>query len=354
MKFPTSISSSWKSLGYTVRTGLGILTVVYHSLIAPHRGRFALATFLNFCCRLLSLLAFISSIQALQIAFQFVVSEGEEFRGKEIFAYTGLPGDAVPYVVAAILCFIFALPSQVKKWETKLLSSIIRSIHKVLEGKGVLLPTDLFVITHIPSFLNHAVQFLSGMLFLVIALFIIMIFRFDLFILILGASFIIMGSIVLTGGRRINSEQAIVPLRSSYIEEARNAYREEMGEKKRRSATEVPILSSASRGLYFNAALTHWVKRNRASFNSSIIVGIAMGLVVLFVFRLDDLDTGQLVFLLFLIIAIRYAINTARDTGSTLTKLLETRAETAKLRHVIAAYKAQEDHVVRDVNSPQS
>jgi hypothetical protein len=135
-------------------------------------------------------------------------------------------------------------------------------------------------------------------------------------------------------------------MRSDYVTEARETHRENTGERKLGTVDEVPLLAGELRSTLIGHTAQNWVRVNRAPFNQGIFSGIAIGAIVWFVFGLEDIDENQLVLLIFLVIAIRYAINTARETGSMVTKLLEARTELADIR-IIASLRNGDLNVAR-------
>jgi hypothetical protein len=321
-------------LRFSMRTGVEIFNLLYAILVAPNRLRFAWAVMLNFGCRGLHLAAFLVSIQAIVLAFQFADSDGMEFRAKNLLGWLHLSSDVLPVVVPILVVLVFGAPALLKKVEMAQLDRIVHDILEMIGNSSVFLRTDLFVVQRIPAYLIYATKFCSGLLFVVISLCVVAVFRIDLLVLILFASIIIAIAVTLSSLRQINTLKALSPMRNAYVRAAREAHRDAMGARSLGTVDEVPLRVGAARRAWLERSASNWVQVNRAPFNQGIFSGIAIGAIVWFVFGLENIDSGQLVLLIFLVIAIRFAINTARETGTMVTKLLEARMELAEIRLV--------------------
>jgi hypothetical protein len=331
---PRRILKIARSLWQMVVAGFGILALLQQALFKPHPGCFMLTVLLNFGCRVMQLAAFVATIQALYIAFQYVSSGGEAFRYRELLLGMGFPLHWTPLVLTFITIFIFIVPAILKIWETRIIARMLRSLHERIAHVDVSLGVDLFATARLPAFFGYAIKLLSGCLFIVIALIVIAFFRVDLFLLILVASVFIVLSVILTSSKQINMKQATVKARTSYVEEARDFCKQQTGETSRRTVDETPVHNSALRRAYFSGVINTWSDTNRSGFNHGILSGLAIGAIVWFVFHLEDISSSQMMFLIFLVIAIRYAINTARETGSMMSKLLEARADIKNFKAV--------------------
>lgn len=338
--------AKFEHMRFSVNAAREIFKLLYHVLVAPNRGRFSWAVLLNFGCRGLHLAAFILSIQAIVLAFQFASSSGEEFRAKAVLGWLRVPLDYLPFALPVLVAVVFSAPAFVKKLEMAQLDFILRDIHKAIGQTTLVLRLDLFAVQRIPAYLIYATKLFSGLFFVVISLCIVAVFRLDLFILIFAVSIIIAIAVTLSSLRQINRLKALSPMRSDYVTEARETHRENTGERKLGTVDEVPLLAGELRSTLIGHTAQNWVRVNRAPFNQGIFSGIAIGAIVWFVFGLEDIDENQLVLLIFLVIAIRYAINTARETGSMVTKLLEARTELADIR-IIASLRNGDLNVAR-------
>ncbi len=340
MKLRSTLRDLGGRIRYTLKAGFTIFSIIYESLVAPAGHRFFYVVILNFLCRVMHLAAFVGSIKALQVAFQYVSSDGQKFTARSVVVQLGIPIEWVPVLLSLVVVGIFALPAFLKRWETNFMAVIARESHQRLGDHMMPLGADLFATSRVPVFLNYVAQLMSGVLFLVIALIIIALIRFDLFALILFCSIAIAIGVVLTTSRHVNALYELRPLRSGYVREAQIAYQEEHNEPNRRPVEEIPLLKGDSRRAFFDLSITNWMTAHRRIFNNGIFTGFAIGSVVWFVFGLENVDGSQLFMLLYLIIAIRYAINTARETGSMVTKLLEARTEMANFRLLVEAARA--------------
>ena len=319
-------------LHFSVTTGRDILKLLYAVLIAPNKLRFFWAVALNFGCRALHLAAFIASIQAIVLAFQYASSNGTEFRAKNMMGWLHVPLDYLPIAVPILVALIFGLPALLKKFEMAQLDQIVHDIHRSLGTSAFVLRTDTFMALRIPAYLVYATKFCSGLMFVIVALGVVAVFRIDLFFLILLIAIIIAIAVTLSSLRQINAIKALSPMRSAYVLEAREHHRDATGVRSLGTIDEVPLLAGSSRDILFKQATQNWIYSNRSTFNQGIFSGLAIGAIVWFVFGLEDIDESQLVLLIFLVIAIRYAINTARETGTMMTRLLEARTELKDVR----------------------
>ncbi|MGH1354049.1 MAG: hypothetical protein ACRBBS_03065 [Thalassovita sp.] len=336
MRFIDQSKLKLERVRFSLATGRTILKLLYAILVAPNRGRFAWAVTLNFGCRALHLAAFITSIQAIIIAFQYASSEGADFKAKNILNWLHLPLEYLPIIAPIVVAFIFGLPALLKKWEMTQLDHIVGDIHRAIGETSMVLRTDLFTVLRVPAYLIFATKFCSGLMFVVIALGVVAVFRFDLFLLILLMSIIIAIAVTLSSLRQINTLKALSPMRNAYVLAAREHNRDVTGQRQLGTVDEVPLLQGEVRATLLEGTTQNWVRVNRAPFNQGIFSGIAIGAIVWFVFGLDDIDESQLVLLIFLVIAIRYAINTARETGAMMTRLLEARTELKDVKIVAA------------------
>lgn len=329
------IDQSKKTLGrlhFSVATGRDILRLLYVILVGPNKLRFCWAVLLNFGCRGLHLAAFIASIQAIVLAFQYASSGGTEFRAKNMLGWLHVPLEYLPVAVPVLVALVFALPALLKKLEMAQLNRIVYDIHGALGENPCVLRTDMFLALRVPAYLVYTAKFCSGLMFVVVALAVVAVFRIDLFFLILLIAIIIAVAVTLSSLRQINAVKALSPMRTAYSLEARGHHRDATGLSAMASADEAPLLPGATRDTLFRQATQNWMRSNRATFNQGIFSGIAIGAIVWFVFGLEDIDEGQLVLLIFLVIAIRYAINTARETGTMMTRMLDARTELKDLR----------------------
>lgn len=339
MRFIDLSKIKFERLHYSIATGKDLLKLLYAILIAPNKLRFSWAVMLNFGCRGLHLAAFIASIQAIVLAFQYASSNGTEFRAKSFLGWLHVPLEYLPIAIPILVALIFGLPALLKKFEMAQLNHIVHDIHRLVGESELVLRTDIFTALRIPAYLVYATKFCSGLMFVIVALCVVAVFRVDLFFLIFLIAIIIAAAVTLSSLRQINAVKALSPMRSTYVLRAREHHRDATGEKSLGTVDEVPLLTGESRDVLFEQSTQNWVRSNRTTFNQGIFSGIAIGAIVWFVFGLEDIDEGQLVLLIFLVIAIRYAINTARETGTMMTRMLEARTEFADFR-LIAGLRA--------------
>jgi len=294
---------------------------------------FFVTVVLNFLGRVFNLAAFVISIQSIYIAFQSSASHGAAFKGKEYFDFLGLSDAWLPWLLAALVVGIFMMPGILKIFETRIIARIARRNHEFCLEQEVFLKTDLFVTTRAPALLLFLCRFFSGASFIIIALAIVALFRVDLFVIVLIISIAIAILVVFSNSRQIIRDAEQIPQQSAYITAARRAFDTE------RSAEieEITISASTARETHFNTTLGNWSRVNRTAIYQVGLMGVATAAIVLFVFRLDDLDESKLFMLLYLVIAIRYAISTARETGLMASKVLDLRTENATLQELLAA-----------------
>ena len=318
----------------SLKAGMHLVCVLYVALLSVHPLRFALAAFLNFLGRLLSLAAFVFSIQAIYIAFQSSISHGGTYRGKSYVDTFGLPETWLPWALSGLVAAIFAMPALLKRFETVLIARIVYENHTFAETHRVMLLTDLFVTQRGPLLITYLCKFFSGGLFILVSLCIVAIFRFDLFLLVLGFSLVVGFGVITISLPNIINLKELLPLRASYVTDAQFAH----DPKCKQQLHLVRSIAVPAREQHFERVLRSWAVATRAVFNQAIFTGLAIAAVVLFVFSLDDMDGFQLFLLLYLVIAIRYALNTARETGMMASKVLEARTEMEPLREL---YKAR-------------
>lgn len=336
MRLLQPIAAFSRRLIYTAKAANKLSRALYEAIIAPRRVQFFWAIILNFLCRVFNLAAFVASIQAIYIAFQFAISNGDEFRAKQIFDQFGMPMSWLPFVLSGVVLTIFAAPALLKSIETRQISKIVRENYHFIGKAQLSVDIDLFAITRIPNLITSMVKFFSGALFIIAALLVVVFFRVDLFLMVLASSVAVAIGVVLGSWRNINNVDLLKPLRTVYIEEAQQSY----NASKKHPIEDITTLPSKSRNAYYSQVISNWAKVNRAVFNQGILTGLAMGSVVFFVFHLEGMSNAFLFVLLYLVIAIRFAINTARETGAMLAKILETRTENMRINCILEARRA--------------
>lgn len=314
-------------------TGLHLVRLLYIALLSAHPKKFALAAWFNFMGRLFSLGAFVASIQAIYVAFQSSISHGGTYRGKSYIDMLGVSEAWLPWALAGAVVVIFALPALFKWIETLLIGQIARENHAFAQMHTVTLLTDLFVTQRGPLLMTYMSKFFSGVLFIIVSLCIVAVFRFDLFLLVLGFSLVVGLGVITISLRNVINLKKQIPLRADYITDAQFAY----DPTRKQQLHLIRAVASPARRLYFEHALSNWAVATRATFNQAIFTGFAIAAVIVFVFSLEDMDGFQLFLLLYLVIAIRYALNTARETGMMASKVLEARTEMTPLRELYAA-----------------
>lgn len=311
---------------------------LYTAFLQKSLFRFFITVILSVLGRVFNLLAFIISIQAIYIAFQSSASDGATFKGKQYFDMLGLSDVWVPWLLALLVVGVFMMPALLKFFETRIIAKVTKECHRLCLEQEVHLKTDLFVTTRVPGLLVNLSKFFSGALFIIISLFIIALFRIDMFILVLVVSIAVAVIVVFSSWRQITRASEVSPKQTAYITAARRAY----NSKVTAEIEEITISASTAREAHFNTILRNWANVNRTAFYQVGLTGFATAAIVLFVFRLDDLDQSKLFMLLYLVIAIRYAITTARETGMMASKILELRTESATLSEIIdARFKAE-------------
>lgn len=312
----------------TFASGAQIMFLLYVTLLSAHPVRFVCAIILNFLGRLFSLAAFVVSIQAIYIAFQSSISHGGNYKGKTYVDMIGLSETWLPWALAGFVALMFAMPAFLKRIETRLIAQIAKENHHFAQTNKVMLLSDLFITQRGPVLMTYMCKLFSGLLFIIVSLCVVATFRFDLFLLVLVFSAIVGGGVIAMSLRNIVNLSTQPPLRAAYVTDAQF----EHDPTKKQQLHLVRSIASSSREQHFRKVLNNWAVANRAVFNQAIFTGFAIAAVVLFVFNLDDLDGFQLFLLLYLVIAIRYALNTAREVGVMATKVLEVRLE----RHILS------------------
>lgn len=310
---------------------------LYSAFIKGHSVTFAVTVFLNFLGRVFNLAAFVVSIQSIYIAFQSSASSGASFRGKHYFDMLGLDDSSLPIILALLVMIVFMMPSFLKILETRLIARITKDVHRRCLDQKVSVSIDFFVTSRGPILLTNMCRFFSGTLFIVIALVIVALFRIDLFSVVLAISFSIVAIVVISNWHQISHTADLVPKQLSYIREARHAY----DPKRAMPITEVPTHKSTAREAHFNTSLRNWARVSRAALYQVALMGVATATVILFVFRMDDLDESKLFMLLYLIIAIRYAMNTGRETGTMASKILDLRSENTTIAELAQVRSSQ-------------
>lgn len=284
---------------------------------------FAFSVVLNFLGRVFNLAAFVISIQAIYIAFQSSASHGDDFKGKRYFEMLGLSDAWLPWLLAFLVMSVFLMPSLLKILETRLIGNITKENHNFCLEQKVSLKTDLFVTVRSAPLLTTLCRFFSGALFILISLVIVALFRFDLFLLVLLISLMIAFIVISSNWRQIMRTAEQSPKQLEYITAARQDFNPEAD----LPLEDVPTFATQTREIHFSTILGNWTRMSRAALYQVGLMGFATATIVLFVFSLEDLDQSMLVLLLYLVIAIRYAMNTARETGLMASRILDFRTE---------------------------
>lgn len=306
---------------------------LYTAFVRERLFSFIITVLLSVLGRVFNLLAFIISIQAIYIAFQSSASDGAKFKGKHYFDMLGLSDAWVPWLLALLVVGIFMMPAFLKIFETRIIANITKENHTLCLEQEVHLKTDLFVTTRVPGLLANLCRFFSGALFVLISLVIVALFRIDMFILVLVVSIALAVIVVFSNWRQITRTAEVGPRQAAYITTARRTYNPEVTAE----IEEITVSASSAREAHFNTILGNWATVNRTALYQVGLTGFATAAIVLFVFRLDDLDQSKLFMLLYLVIAIRYAITTARETGVMASKILDLRTESATLSEILNA-----------------
>lgn len=308
---------------------------IYIAFIQPNKWTFLFSVLLNFNFRALNLLAFIYSIQALLIAFDFVVAGEEGFRGKAILEYLDLAPSLLPVLLSLSVLLVFSLPALSKMVEMKLLSKIAYESSSFVSRKGLDVSTDVYVIQKLLALLFNIARFFSGALFILVALVVVAFFKVTLFLFIFIASVAISSIVVLTGLKNIIETAKVGPFKVEYIKTVREGHA-------KKTLDEIPTTESENRGLYIDLVSKNWIKNNSMVVNQGILMGAAISVIVFYVFSLEEIGEDQMFLLIYMAIAIRYSINTARETGSMLTKIFEARLD---VKHIKAVADARTDNL---------
>lgn len=306
---------------------------LYTAFLKESIIRFMAVVFLSFLGRVFNLAAFVISIQSIYIAFQSSASQGADFKGKHYFDMLGLSDAWLPWLLAAIVVFIFMMPGVLKVFETRLIAGITKENHRFCLEHEVHFKTDLLVTTLVPTLLTSMCRFFSGAWFIVIALGVVGLFRIDLFLIVLLISILIVLIVIFSNWRQVIQKAEQLPKQTSYFVDVRKAY----NPARSMPVDEITISPSVSREAHFNATLGNWARVNRTALYQVGLMGFATATIVLFVFRIEDLDESKLVLLLYLVIAIRYAMATARETGLMASKIFEMRTEHEAITELVKA-----------------
>lgn len=323
---------------FMLATGVQLIHLLYVALVSKHPVRFACAILLNFLGRLFSLASFVVGIQSIYIAFQSSISHGGSYKGKAYIDMLGLSETSLPWALAGLVALMFAMPALLKRVETRLISQIAKENHRFAQTHKVMLLSDLFITQRGPTLMIFICKLFSGMLFILAALYVVATFRFDLFLLVLVFSATVGCGVVAIGLRNIINVSLQPQLRAEYVASAKL----EHGAETDHRLYMVRSVASPWREKHFQSVLKNWTVNNRAAFNQVIFTGLAIAGMVLFIFSLDDMDGFDLFLLLYLVIAIRFALNTAREVGVMATKVLEVRLEKDILNELFSARKGLE------------
>ena len=334
-----NFSAAGKKLKHSILAlgvGANILLILLRGLVKPYPWRFSIAVLLGFGSRMMQIIGFVVSIQALRMAFQFVTTDGQQYQYSGLIKSTGLPTEWMPVMVAMVVVIVFTIPAIFKAWEAACVGGIIRDLQSKVISHQESLNTDIFVAARVPVLYGYAIRFLSGVLFIVASFIIISFFSLQLLLVISITSILVASLVIVSNSRNMSYAKEALSIRALYFEEARNTQKTQIGSRGLPSLTDTPALTSKHRHDFLTKAFLNWEKTYRAVFNQGIFLGAAMAFVVWITFRLDSIDSSRLVLLIFLVIAIRYAINTARETGAMMTKLLDARSEFSDLKKLAA------------------
>ena len=315
---------------------VNILTILLHGLVKPYPWRFSIAVLLGFGSRMMQIIGFVLSIQSLRMAFQFVTTDGQKYQYSKQIHAMGITAEWLPVFIAIIVVVVFAIPAVFKAWEAACVGGIIKDLQGKIISKQESLNTDVFIAVRVPVLYGYAIRFLSGVLFMLASFIIISLFSFQLLLIISITSAFIVWIVIASSSRNMGHSKDSLSVKALYLAEARGAQREKIGSRKLPALADTPALTSEHRHDFLFKTFMNWQRTYRAVFNQGIFLGVAMAFVVWFTFSLDSIDSSRLVLLIFLVIAIRYAINTARETGAMMTKLLDTRSEFAELNKLAA------------------
>lgn len=333
MKQEGKFGGYWRRILELVSHALHLFRLLYVIFLRVKLKHFVVICLLDVAGRVFGLLAFVTSIQAIYIAFQSAISNGENYVIKPQVAAIGLPDIFLPWLMACVVVIVFAMPALLKRFETRLIAQIIKENHRFAEDKKIPLLLDLFITQRGAQIVALLGKLGSGVLFILIAFIVIAILRFDLFVLVLLFSIVVGVGVVVFGLRNINRVSAQLPLRTAYIADAQHAYDPDRKQKMALLRT----IPAPSRERHFQRVIKNWANSSRAGANQAIFSGVAIAAVVLYVFSLDSLEGFQLFLLLYLVISIRFALNTAREVGLSTSKVLDLRMQMAVLTQLYNA-----------------
>jgi len=166
----------------------------------------------------------------------------------------GVPEGWLPWVLAGTVVFIFALPAVFKWIETRLIGQIARENHAFAQAHSVTLLTDLFITQRAPLLMTYMSKFFSGVLFIIVSLCIVAVFRFDLFLLVLGFSVVVGLGVITISLRNVINLKKQLPLRADYVTDAQFAY----DPKRKEQLHLLRAVASPARRHYFEHELNNW------------------------------------------------------------------------------------------------
>jgi hypothetical protein len=306
---------------------------IYTAFLKEQVFNFVLIVILNFFSRMFNLAAFVISIQSIYIAFQSSASHGGDFKGKQYFDVLGLSEAWLPWLLAALVVMIFMMPGILKVFETRIIAIIAKENHWFCLENKVHYKTDLFVTQRVPHMLTCLCRFFSGVTFILIALIIVALFRIDLFLIVLTVSILIVLIVIFSNWRQIIRIREQSPKQSAYLTQIRSTFDPDQSP----PIEEITIKPSVEREAHFNLTLGNWARINRMAIYQVGLMGFATATVVLFVFNIEGLDETMLFMLLYLVIAIRYAMTTAREAGLMASKIFDLRTETSAISEMVQA-----------------
>ncbi len=310
--------------------GLHLLHLLYVGFLRPHRLKFVVAAGLNVMGRVFSLFAFIASIQAVYVAFKSTISHDAAYPGKSYVDWIGISHAILPWVLAVVVLALFLLPAILKRGELVLVRKIVQEAHEFVGKVGVSYATDLFVIRRMPALMVALVRVLSALIFIFAALLVVAILRFELFLLVLAASLVIGAAVIALSLRNIIIVKEQAPLAAEYSRRVIEAHQSGPD-----AATRVPAnVQGPQRDAYFQNVLSYWSRNNMAGQKQLSLNGVGLALIIVVVFQMQDLDSLKLFLLAYLVIAIRFSLNTAREVGVVAAKILEARTEIPPLTEI--------------------
>lgn len=313
-------------------SGYEILHSIFKLGIERNFFLFSLSVFFNFLGRFFHFVSFVVSIQAIVIAFQISRSQGVEYSYKALMDRLGIELYMLAIFLPLAVTFAFAVPTISKRTELLILEALNKSLAQPGHFREITLSEDLYISSRFSLHLYNLVNFLSSSIFLIFAFAAIAFLRTDLIALIVPIALLLAISSISMSLRKVNRSHHVSSLKSAFILASRNNHREFAQEKSFRPLERTSVFFGKERDNFIDASLYSWKRNLQSVSDGYVFLGLAMGVIVYYIMNIEDISDDRFLVILYVVVAIRFAVMTAQQVGIFFSRLMEARVDLDKLK----------------------